>query len=779
MTTTSAPPQLQRPISSLRALETLREKIRAAFLIDGLVASALLAFALALGSFLLDYALILPRGVRAVLLVAGAGYLVMSIARRVIAPRRMGIGEEDLAVLVEARSPKLAQTLITAVQLSRPGHRGAAHLSGDLIAEVVRGAEASCGEIDPRRVIDLRPVRQNVFLLAAIVVALAAGSAFRPDLASIWLGRSFLLKDLSWPRNTSLELVTPTGNPVYVALGDDLPLEVKVLQGAPSRIEVEADVEGSIWRDEMVEGADGNFRKVFEDVAGPFRFRVRGGDHTIPDVEVLVRLQPTLSRLDVWYRYPDYTGLDPTPAEKPLSNPSLISVPAGTQVAMRGWCDLPLDRAYFVFEHRQEPGADGSVPAAGDRSPAAGEKPAERDAAWPAPGAAAAEVSPAAPRPPPLDPAAPPIAPPERSASMVEFSFPVEADGQFFFQLRSADGFPGRKGKTVSVRAIPDRPPTVKIVEPDRASEEVTAEATVPMEFLVRHSYGIRLMSLETVLVSSDPAAGQAKSYPLGESAPGPREAPSEVRPTFTLDLSKISGIGPELKLQYFAQADDFAGHIGRSDGHVLHIITKEDMKRILNDRLMLLRDSLREIARDEESARKDLDGYRAELAAAAPAPGREKGLSLDGTAAGRLVRNRQDQERITARLLRSVKEFEAILSKMESNRVGDEKEKSWIGGLRDEVGQFAATRSPEIVKSIEAVRTEALRTPQPPDRLSGIVDEERRLERDILLLAGRLSEFGDVNWVIQQLQDLKRRQEEIRDRTREKARGSEAGGDR
>jgi len=268
------------------------------------------------------------------------------------------------------------------------------------------------------------------------------------------------------------------------------------------------------------------------------------------------------------------------------------------------------------------------------------------------------------------------------------------------------------------------------------------------------------------------PAGGEKVdplSLSLGEAAADPRTAKREDRPTITLDLAKVPGIVPGAKLHYFAQADDFGGHVGQSAGYDLLILTKEDMKRILNDRLMLLRDQLREIARDEESARKDLQGLQDELS--------RGGKSLDAAAATRLVRNRQDQERITSRLTRMGKEFEALLQKMESNRVGEAKEKEWIAGLGAEVGNFAGARSPEISKAIEAVRQSALEAPQPPDRLLPITDAERKLERDILLLASRLSEFGDVNWVIQQLQDLKRRQEEIRDRTRLRARETTPAG--
>ena len=773
-------PVARRPERSLRALEGLRRGIRRAFLIDGIVVMALWAVALAPAAFLLDWLLVLPRAPRAVILLAGTAYLLWLLGRRVLLPRRVPLGDEDLAVLVENRSPDLAQALITAVELSRPGHGGAPHLSGDLIDAVVQKVEQGIAAL-PRSVVDLRPVLRNAGLLALVVILTLGGTAARPDLAGIFLRRFFLMADLNWPRRTQLELVTPRENPVLLAVGDDLPVEVRALRGAPNRVEVEARGEGGRWRDPMVEGAGGLFRKVFENVGQSFRFRVQGGDDALEEVQVLVRIQPSLARLDAWFLYPDYTGLDPTGADRPVSNPTIISLPKGTRVALRGWCDLPLGEAFLAFKPREDPeagpaagdgGAPGMTPGAGDSpAPSAARKPQQAPAgpeAWPDPAAQKMEVLPAAPRPAPFDPAGEPQAGPPKAQSTFDAEITVQMDGQCLLQLRSTEGFAGRKGKTVSIRALPERTPVVKIVEPGRASEEVSPEAKVPLQISVRHIYGIRSASIEGMLIATESSdTGKVVSFPLGETAPGPRAAPLELGPSLVLDMAKeFPGIAPGARFQFFAQADDFGGHVGRSESYVLHILSKEDIQRILNDRLMLLRDQLREAAREEESARKDLQGFQDELVRSA------QGSGLDAKAAVRLVRNRQDQERVTARLERLVKEFDQILWKMESNRVGEEKEKTWIGGLRTETADFALKRSPSIQKAIEELRAAALAASQAPDRLGGILDDQRRLERDIQMLASQISEVGDINWVIQQLQEIRRRQEEVRDQTKSRARG-------
>src|ERR1041385_4880127 len=145
---TSAPPITsgsRRPEGALRALAVLRERLRRAFLCDGVVAVVLMVLALTISAFLLDYLLVLPRGVRLVLLGAVLCYLAWFIYRRLYIPARVPLSEEDLAVLVEARAPELSQSLITAVELSRPGHAGAGLLSPELIGSVVAEAEKRGG----------------------------------------------------------------------------------------------------------------------------------------------------------------------------------------------------------------------------------------------------------------------------------------------------------------------------------------------------------------------------------------------------------------------------------------------------------------------------------------------------------------------------------------------------------------------------------------------------------------------------------------------------------
>lgn len=757
-------PPIVRPQRSLRALQGLRVHIRRAFLIDGALAVGLVALFLVILAFFLDYFLVLPPGVRAVHLTLSLTYLCGVLVLRLLRPRNIRLREEDLAVLVEARSPGLSQALITAVELTRPDHRGARFLSREMIDQVVRKAEEACSSIDPRRVLDFRGVRRNAFLFSALFVAMATGALLRPDLAGIWFRRLFLLSKDGWPKSTELELVRPLGNPVRVALGEDLAIEARARRGAPAKVEVEAEWEdGGRWRDPMAESAQGVYHKLFENVSRDFRFRVLGGDDELPEVEVRVWIQPSLSQIDAWYRYPEHTGLPTTPPEKPVRNPSLITLPAGTEVAFRAFTDLPIKQAYFVFKPREE--LDPSRPGQGGTKRS---QPAAEAAPWPEPGALQLTVGPAGARPAPLEPKSPDLAPPGNAASMFEGSFKVERDGSFFFQLLTMDDVPGRKGKIIGVRSVPDRKPAVRITKPTRSSEEVSPEAIVPMEFSIRDDYGVKSATLETVVMGSGGEPEKPQSIPLeledrppeGKVEGGPTRA-REYRPSLTIDLQKVAGITAGSRFQYYVRAEDFGGNSGESERYVLHVLSKQDIDRLLKDRLMVLRDQLREIGRQQESARKDLQTFQ-----------REQKSPLDASTAAKLSRFRQDQERVTSSLGRTVKEFDQLLAKMEANKVGEEKEKAWLSGLRGDVEALATQSSTQVEKMIDELKSEAAKAPQSLEQVSPIVEKEQKLERDIQTMVMRLSEFGDLNAVIIQLREIQVRQEEIRKRTRERLQG-------
>jgi hypothetical protein len=107
---------------------------------------------------------------------------------------------------------------------------------------------------------------------------------------------------------------------------------------------------------------------------------------------------------------------------------------------------------------------------------------------------------------------------------------------------------------------------------------------------------------------------------------------------------------------------------------------------------------------------------------------------------------------------------MDRILRKMETNQVGNDKDKDWLSRVRDELGDLGDDRSKAIEETIAKLRDQAATAPQEPTELSPLVDKQRQVETELHSLSLRLSEFGDLNAVLQQWRDILRRQLEIRD---------------
>ncbi|MBN1442325.1 MAG: hypothetical protein JXA90_06425, partial [Planctomycetes bacterium] len=235
-----------KPIRNLAALSRLRARARQLHLFDGLVGLGRAVLLAAAASFVLDYLLDLPWGVRLFFLMVGLSLLVAWTAARLVRPLSRVIPDESLALLVEASNPDLHQSLITAIELTRPGVEGARHVSADLIASVVADVESRAREIAFDRIFRLRHLRRRAVLLGILTGAILVLSIASPGLASIWLERNLLLRGTKWPKETILQQYPPI--PETVAVGDDLLVEVRVLRGDPRTVALESETPSAARR---------------------------------------------------------------------------------------------------------------------------------------------------------------------------------------------------------------------------------------------------------------------------------------------------------------------------------------------------------------------------------------------------------------------------------------------------------------------------------------------------------------------------------------------------
>jgi hypothetical protein len=773
----------QRPRRSLQVLDGLRGRLRRLVLEDSLLTLAWGIAAALVASFVLDYFLILPQGVRFVFLLAGGCSLAYFVARHVLAPFGRPIADEDLAVLVERSHPDLHQSLITAVELTRARSEAAAYVSPAMVAAVVKGVEERIADLPTGGVFDLARLRRKTALLAFAGVGLGAAVLIHADVASIWLRRNLFLADQRWPKQVVLELVSPIP-PAVVAVGDTLEVAVKATRGSPATVVISSWEESgrAVRADTLSATTTGLFRKAFDNIARPFEFKVRGGDDEIGPFTVEVRLRPRIDMQSVrlWCDYPAYMSIEGTKPDEPLRHGNL-KVPAGTKVRYSMSANVPIEKAYFVFKVAAY-SPDGVTPAAGRPGGTAqagqeGQPGPDVPAVWPDEGALDLAVT-----------------------NDKDFSgeFSVASSGQYYFQLQAKDGFRSIKPERFRIEALPDRKPLVKIVEPESITEKVSADATVRVRVEASDDFGPRKGVLEGVYFppQTDKEHGVSQSFDLPRLTPGAGEAPGgvttpadpaskgpgrgkgDVEDEILIRIQELKtgggdptaapgGPAPGARFQFMALVSDFANNIGQSQVHLLEIVDKEDLLRSLTDQLMIVRDQLRETIRRQKSARKDLEEFQKTLSAT---------QGITAGEASKLYRHREDQERVTKSLLREVTELDRILARSASNNVGDEKWKGWVEGVRDDVRDVARRKSPEVEKLIESLRKEALEATREASLIGPLTAAQREVEREVEGLVLRLSEFGDLNALIQLLREVRRRQADLREETRTQVKGAEPG---
>lgn len=749
-------PALPKPEGVLRALDRLRDRIRRLFWIDGSVMFGIAVCATVFVSFTLDYLLHLPQLVRFVVLIAALLYWVSVFIRRLLRPRGVDLPLDDLAGLVESQNPELKQAMVTAVQLSQSTNRSAAYLSNALISGLVRDVEKSLATVSFSRVVQTTRLKKCMLCLAVLLVALFYGASAHSDLAGKWFRRSVLLSSEPWPKSVHLSLVRPVVNPTTVAIGESLPVEVQVMKGDPGEVEIAYWTDDRGRRTDLMRSApDRTFKKVFERVNEPFTFQVRGGDHELENVEVRVLFRPRISDLAIWCEYPEYTGKESTPDESPILNGHL-RVPQGTRVRYRAVSDVPIEEAYIQFQTsaellRGKKGEKERLPI--DTDEADGSE-------WPPAGSESLRVVSLSDEPgflPHGDGSGDSSA--VFAGSGLEGEFVVQKEGNYRFHLQGDNGLVNERPVRFRLKMIRDQKPVVRFEKPKRSSEEVSAEADVPLNLEVRDDYGIKSAEILGVIYRVEQEGqelGQEIQIPLEElTAETSTNASKKSSVDRVLEIASF-GIAEDSRLMFYAVARDFGGNVGESERYTLHIISKEAVLKQLLDSLMVVKDQLHGVIRHQESARRDVENFQEDARL------KEK---IDKTSANKLAGLRQNQNRVTRGLKHAVGEIDEVLSKMASNRVGEEKDKQWISKIRDRVRELAEKNSPAVEEEIRDVKQRAVKSVQDSSALDPILEAQKAIEKQTNNIAMEMTEFGDINAILQQWRRILEREIGIRDR--------------
>ncbi len=276
----------------------------------GVVAGALLAI-LSI-QFFIDYTFRLQLDMRCALLgvvVVVVGWIVW---RKLIQPQRLQFDERDVARVIEGRFPQLDSLLISAVDFESGNVGPAASNSPQLAESVVAQAVEATRDLSFDEIIQPRPARRGTFAVFAVASVMVASFAISPQEMGIWLDRNILLRDVHWPKRTTIVVDAPDDRIITGAIGDDLEIRASIPAGSvvPRNVEIVFETNsGKSGRENMTGVGQREFRYTFSRAKEEVRFYLTGGDDTTDWFETRLTERPTIEEATLSIEPPPYTGI--------------------------------------------------------------------------------------------------------------------------------------------------------------------------------------------------------------------------------------------------------------------------------------------------------------------------------------------------------------------------------------------------------------------------------------------------------------------------------------
>jgi hypothetical protein len=504
-------------------LSRLRGAIRSLFALDGISRLLLAMAAFVVVTFLLDWSLILPSGVRLVFLVAGLAGFGFLAFKRIFYPLGVKITDDDLALFVERHFPELNDRLISAIQLTREPEKTAeegavAYNSPELVAALVADAEQATSQIDFRRVIIGKHVGKIAGWAFVALLAIGGAAAAKSDYASIYFNRVFG-GATKWPQRTHLKVLDFTDHKKVWPRGEDLTIAVEYEGREPSKTMLEYKfATGEKGRERMSPLAGHRFQFTFTRLTGPFEFTIEGGDDVTATHTVDIVTPPSLDSVKLFYEYPTYMRMANTPSDRPETSASVVA-PIGTKVRFEALTNEDLKTAMLSIGFKgKETVSELTVGKTADGKP-----------------------------------------------RLLSGGFTVsEALSEYALTLTAVNGLNNRDPIRFPIKGVEDRAPDIVVKDP-LGDEFVTDLCERPLEIEVKDDHGVARIVLEYRVLSQQP--GKTKDWTGVEFN---REQNSRdygellIKSEYVLNIGQM-GLQPGDHVELRFRAEDFKDVGGRN----------------------------------------------------------------------------------------------------------------------------------------------------------------------------------------------------------------------
>jgi hypothetical protein len=353
-------------------------------------------------------------------------------------PLRPAFGDDQVALYLEEHEQSLKASVITAVEMQRGGAAQAGAMrSPALIERLTRAALDRVHKANDGRAIDAGELRANGGILAAVLAAAVLLTTFGPPI----LRNGIRLIAAPWSRSeatTPFSIAVDPGNATVAKGGDEL-IEARLRGFQSDGVELLVRrADSTTWtRVPMTPDSTGRYAFRLFDIGSKTQYAVEANGVRSTTYVLDVSNLPYVKRLDLQYRFPDYTQM------KPLDIDSTGDIAAlrGTMVRIRVASTVPTTGGRVVVDGgdtlKLVPTDDGHL------------------------------------------------------VAMLR----VEKPGFYKVELQGPDGKMVTGSLDYTIDVLPDRPPTVQFVKPGR-DQKVLSVDEVYTEARAEDDYGVAKLDL-------------------------------------------------------------------------------------------------------------------------------------------------------------------------------------------------------------------------------------------------------------------------------------------
>ncbi|MEN6449904.1 MAG: hypothetical protein ABFC96_05370 [Thermoguttaceae bacterium] len=687
---------------------TLRRRVRRTAVVYGasLAAAAGIAAIVAIG--LVDSLLRFEdRGLRVIASLGALSLLGWACYRFLLPALSARFTDAELARHIERSFPGLQNRLQSAIEFLGQSEEDPAAGSPALRRVVIAQAAAESQGIEFDDVVDHRPARRAVALLAAVCLLAVGLIVAGPSSARIAMARLISpLGRTGWPRLNNLQVRRA---PERLARGQAFQVEVVDQDRArlPADVRIYYRTEtpdgAAAEESERMQFAEGAMTARRDNVRQSFAYRVEGGDdRSMPWSEVEVVDPPAIESLRIQAIPPAYTGW---PATDSSRNVRAI---VGTRLRIGGRATKPLRSADLCLE-----GGRRVAGRLGDDG---------------------------------------------RSFTVAEFV--VDKSSSYWFELIDGDGFRGGDEDRWEIHAVTDAAPVVNIVQP-AANMLVTPRAVSPLRVSARDDLALR----DVAIVFRTGDAGPERTLPLWKaSSPTPSKdgQPQGRTIDYRWELEGLQ-LRPGTDLTFFAKATDDRPQAGRSEPRRLSVVTPDELLDRLAAREKLIAGELDRALGMQRACRGQVESLRLRSLP------RFEQADLDQLQA--VEHAQQEVAQLLAGRGEGLpSHIDALLADLENNRVPGTEVQRRMAGLREELIRLARDRLPVIGRELTAARKTAQADRESTAGLSGPLKDAAG-QQDAVIAAleqwlTQLARWDSYGRFHREIAQMLREQEELTRRT-------------